>query len=258
MDGAGLLPVAGAAAQDAARQVERPLGRLDDLQQGDLVRRAGQPVAALAARPGLGQQPQHLGGVAGRQGHAPGDLADLDVPALAAPPGQAEGGPDGVVAASCQAEVHAHEGTAGPDDRPAQRGSVTRIRVPSPGVLWISARPPRPSARSLRLRRPWPVPVAAAGSNPRPSSSISRTPPCSSRYSDTRQVTAWAWRLTLDRASRASWMTSAARPPRSAATAGSTSAMVTTPVRRWNSSTRPWIAWSSWRSARMPGRRPKM
>src|SRR5262245_28023263 len=58
-----------------------------------------------------------------------------------------------------------------------------------------------------------------------------RTRPPWARYSDTRQVAAWAWRLTLERASRASWTTSPAWLASSAATWGSTSATATTPVR---------------------------
>ena len=79
----------------------------------------------------------------------------------------------------------------------------------SGGALDLSI-PPSDSARSRRLRRPMPQ-VVVSMSNPRPSSSISRTTPPSPRRSETRQVVASACRLTFESASRASCTTSPAR-----------------------------------------------
>src|SRR6266508_1772826 len=111
VDRANLLPMAGAAAQDAPFQHERAFGRLDHLQQRHLVWWAREPVSPVAPRlrlrqPCLGQEPQHLRGVAHRQRHGLGHLPDLQVTAVTTQPGQAERSTDGVVAAARQGKVH--------------------------------------------------------------------------------------------------------------------------------------------------------
>ena len=84
----------------------------------------------------------------------------------------------------------------------AQPDRVTNSRVPCSSVLSIDNAPPRAAARAWRFEIPIPM-VDAEGSNPWPSSSISRIGrPSRSVPRVTRQVVARAWRPTFDRASR--------------------------------------------------------
>src|SRR5579884_3048146 len=77
-------------------------------------------------------------------------------------------------------------------------GTAMLTVVPRPRRDRTSSRPPRPVARSRRLRSPHPGPVGPVGSKPHPSSATSRTAHPSRRRRLIRQSLARAWRATFE------------------------------------------------------------
>src|SRR6266849_1437330 len=136
-------------------------------------------------------------------------------------------------------------------------GTESTTRVPLPGAVITRRRPSMAVARARMLRSPEPR-ALAPGSNPVPSSRMVRItfPLRLARLIEARP--ALACRVTLESASRVNCTISCDCAARAGAASGSTFTSTWMPDRVDTSSASARSAWSSWRSARMPGCRPKM